>query len=274
MTDLSIIIVNYKNPRLLRLCLRTLARALPRKLATEVIVVDSCSTPETRNIVNHVAAGWFTRVKLVVREGNTGYTRGVNDGIRAASGRYILNLNPDTVPTSGAVGALVAFMDAHPGVGMTGPRLLNMDGSRQASCFRFYTPYTMIARRLPWLPGARRRLEHFLMSRVDLDAPCDVDWLMGSAFIARRSAVDDVGLLDERFFHYCSDDDWARRFWRVGWRVVYLPSAQVFHWHARHSKGRLGILDLVIRPQGRWHLADAWRYFRKHGLATARPTAA
>lgn len=270
MTDLSIILVNYKNPALLRLFLRSLQRILPKGLTTEVIIVDSASTPETRNIVTEAQARYDDLV-LIPSAHNTGYTRGVNIGLDRSKGAFVLNLNPDTILTPGSIESLITFLRENPTVGLVGPKLLNMDGTRQASCYRFYTPYTMVARRLTWLPRASRAIRRFLMDDVAFDGPRDVDWLMGSAFMARREAIQAVGRLDERFFHYCSDDDWARRFWQAGWRVVYYPLAEVYHWHARQSKGPLGILHLLLRPQGRWHIADAFRYFRKHGLSVARP---
>lgn len=271
MIDLSIVVVSYRDPSLLRLFLRSLARALPSNYATEVIVVDSASTPETRSVVTHDMARHFDYIELIRRDENTGYTKGVNLGLRQSKGTFVLNLNPDTIVTPDSISSLLSYMQKHPDAGLVGPRLLNMDGSQQYSCFRFYTPYTMVARRLSWLPRALAVVNRFLMKDTHLEDSLDVDWLMGSAFMTRRTAMDDVGLLDERFFHYCSDDDWARRFWQSGWRVVYCPSALVYHWHARHSKGRHGILDVLLRRQARWHIADAFRYFRKHGFGTERP---
>lgn len=271
MINLSIVVVSYKDPSLLRTFLKSLARHIPDDITTEVIVVDSASSVETRNVVLHDADSLFTEIRLISDKKNTGYTRGVNLGITASKGTFVFNLNPDTLLTKGCIKKLLAYMQQNPDIGLMGPKLLNMDGTRQFSCYRFYSPYTMASRRLSWLPGASRVVSHFLMRDTRFDAPIDVDWLMGSAFVARRQAIENVGLLDERFFHYCSDDDWSRRFWQSGWRVVYYPSAQVYHWHARHSKGRLGILELLFRPQARWHVVDALRYFRKHGLGTERP---
>jgi hypothetical protein len=272
MIDLSIVVVSYRDPQLLRVFLRSLSSHIPSHIRSEIIVVDSASTPETRNVVTHDVSGITSAIQLIAVPENTGYTRGVNLGITRSTGRFILNLNPDTILTPDCITNALAFLQEHGDVGLLGPRLLNMDGSHQYSCYRFYTPYTMAARRLSWLPKASAVVSRFLMKDTSLDEPVDVDWLMGSAFIARREAVKAVGTLDERFFHYCSDDDWARRFWQAGWRVVYYPSAQIYHWHARHSKGSRGILELLFRPQARWHLADAVRYFLKHGFGVKRPT--
>jgi GT2 family glycosyltransferase len=89
--------------------------------------------------------------------------------------------------------------------------------------------------------------------------------------MSTRTALDDVGFMDERFFLYLSEVDWAHRFWEHGYRVVYLPSVQMYHYHQRQSKGRFAFYDLLTRPQSRWHLADAVRYFMKHGISGTRP---
>ena len=267
---LSIIIVNFHNPALLRLSLRTLARVLHRNLLHEVIVVDSESTPETRNVVRHDCADLFSRILLVPFSENTGYTRGVNEGLRRAEGDVLLVLNPDIVVRPDTLDAMMQYLEEHPEVGLLGPGLLNVDESRQDSCFRFYTPLMMAARRL-WFPGSRKLVDQLVMRETAISGPTDVDWVMGSALMTTRKAMDDVGMMDERFFLYLSEVDWAWRFWENGYRVVYLPSVQMYHYLKRESKGRFAFIDIMTRPQSRWHFADAVRYFQKHGISGHRP---
>lgn len=267
---LSVIIVNFKNPPLLRLALTTLARALGRTLAYEVIVVDSESTVETQNVVRHDCDGLFDRLVLVPYSRNTGYTRGVNEGLRRATGDYLLILNPDIVVLPGTLEAMMAYLDDHPSVGLLGPGLLNFDDTRQDSSFRFYTPLVMAARRMP-LPFTRRRVNRFLMRDTPLTEPTPADWLMGSALMTTRKALESVGLMDEQFFLYLSEVDWAWRFWENGYAVAYMPTVRMYHYHQRQSKGRFGILDVFLRRQTRWHVLDAIRYFTKHGVLGDRP---
>ncbi len=269
---LSVIIVNFRNPPLLRLALRSLCRVLQGQAAAEVIVVDSASTPETQNVVRHDCAGLFERMQLVAFTENTGYTRGVNEGIVRATGDYILILNPDIIVQPGTLEQMVDYLSTHPETGLVGPGLLNFDDSRQDSCFRFYTPLVIAARRLS-LPFTSGLVARFLMRDRSVTGPTHVDWVMGSALMTSRKAVDTVGLMDERLFLYFSEVDWARRFWENGYAVVYLPTVQMYHYHQRQSKGRFGILDAVLRRETRWHIADAIRYFRKHGISGQRPNA-
>ena len=141
---LSVVIVNYKNPPLLKLVLSSLARAIGSTIQHEVIVIDSASSIETQNIVRHDCATLFEHISLIPFKRNTGYTNGVNEGLRRTTGDFILILNPDIVVLPGAIEGMIAFMRNHPHVGLVGPGLLNFDDSKQDSCFRFYTPLVML----------------------------------------------------------------------------------------------------------------------------------
>lgn len=266
---LSVIIVNYHNPALLKLALSSLARVWSFQDTGEVIVIDSESSHETQAVAQSCLAQ-FRHSLYVPYEENTGYTRGVNEGLRKANGQYLLILNPDIVLQEGTIEYLVATLKANPAIGLLGPKLLNMDGTRQDSCFRFYRVSTVIARRIG---GLRREEDRFLMRDVDLSEQTDVDWLMGSALITTRTALQRVGLMDESFFLYYSEVDWAYRFWENGYRVVYAPSVSLYHYHQRESSGYGPILDLLLRRQARWHLSDGIRFFSKHGISPTRSSA-
>lgn len=267
MNLISIVIANFKNPPLLRLCLKSLARSLPPDLDYEVVVADSQSSVETQNVVAEEFAGIFRRIQLVPFAQNVGYTRLVNEGIKAAKGDYFLILNPDIVTIKGSIETALAYFRDNPRVGLLGPRLLNFDDTIQQSWFRLPTPLTILYRRISHLPFAKRVLDPFLMKGRETDRPAEVDWVMGSALLTSRQAVQAVGLMDERFFLYMSEVDWARRFCENGYAVVYYPQSALYHYHKRESKGRFGILDIIFERTTRWHILDAIRYFRKYGLS-------
>ena len=259
----SIVIINYKNPPLLRLCLSSLKRVLSANFKHEILIVDIMSTPETRNVVKE-----FSEAKIVAFKENIGYTKGVNEGIKTSSGDYVLILNPDVVPMTRSIEGLTSYLATNTNVGLVGPRLLNFDGSVQSSCFRYYTPLTILCRRSPLgrTSFGKKVLARFMMTDKNLDEPTEIDWLMGSAIMVSRKAIKKVGLLDEKFFLYMSDVDWARRFWENGFKVVYYPNSEMCHYHKRESKGHFGPFDIFMNRQSRLHLVDALRYFRKYGL--------
>ncbi|OGN08190.1 MAG: hypothetical protein A3J46_00950 [Candidatus Yanofskybacteria bacterium RIFCSPHIGHO2_02_FULL_41_11] len=259
----SIVIVNHKNPALLRLCLSSLKKVLSLNFKHEILVIDIATSPETRNVVRE-----FQEVKLSAFQDNIGYTRGVNEGIKDSSGDYILILNPDVVPMARSIEDLTSYLATNTDTSLVGPRLLNFDGSTQNSCFRYYTPLTILCRRslLGRTFFGKKVLNKFMMSDKNLNEPTEVEWLMGSAIMVSRKALGIVGLMDEKFFLYMSDVDWARRFWENGFKVIYYPHSEMYHYHKRESKGHFGLFDIFLNKQSRLHLIDALRYFRKYGL--------
>ena len=120
---------------------------------------------------------------------------------------------------------------------------------------------------MPYLPNASRILNEFTMKDKDIGKILEVDWITGAAFMFSRKAVEKIGLLDENLFHYFSDVDWSRRFWENGYKVIYYPVSKIYHYHGQGSKGRLGILEVFVNKETRWHITDAIRYFRKYGFS-------
>lgn len=260
---LSIIIVNYKNAPLLRLCLKSLQHVVSG-LTHEIIVVDVDAGADTA----YVATEEFPKVHYLPFKKNIGYTKGVNQGLKAAKGDYMFVMNSDIIPLAGSLEKMRDYMKAHPEAGLLGPQLLNFDGSDQQSCFRFYTPFTVVYRRtfLGKLPFVKNILNRFLLKDKDLTQTMSVDWLMGSALMVSKKALETVGFMDEHFYLYMSDVDWPRHFWENGYRVVFLPEAKMYHYHRRESHGALDALDAIFNRRTQQHIIDALRYFRKNGL--------
>jgi GT2 family glycosyltransferase len=206
----------------------------------------------------------FPNVRLIANEDNRGFPAANNQGITVAAGRYVLLLNPDTEVVGDALTQLVAFADEHPRVGMVGPQLLNPDGSVQSSRRRFPNLVTAFLEST-WLePYAPRRVldRYYVLDRPD-DAIQDVDWVTGAAMLARREAIEGIGPLDEGFFMYSEELDWCRRFRDAGWRVAYLPTAQIVHHEGKSS-------EQVVAARHVHFQTSKVRYFRKHhGSLTA-----
>ena len=262
---LSIVIINYKTPELLRQCLASIYEISPAKEADfdwEVLVVDSASERVSRDIVKHE----FPNAKLLDFKKNLGFARGVNEGIKSSTGDFILILNPDTVMTEGAVESMLDYIQRRKDVAILAPQLLNFNDTIQQSYFSFYKPKTIFFRRSQLLARlfGKIELEHFLMAGVN---PLEIqtpDWVIGGGMLVRRSAVDDVGVLDERVFMYFEDVDWARRFWHNGYKVVYYPDAKIYHSYPRESRSRLGLLGVLFNRKARWHLSSALKFFWKY----------
>ena len=142
-------------------------------------------------------------------------------------------------------------------VGMAGPQLLNPDKTVQYSAFRWYNYLTPFCRRT-WLKHTsigQKEIRRFLMQDWDHQTERKVEWLMSSLVIIRRSALDEVGFFDERFFVYMSDTDLCRRFWQKHWPVIYTPQSVFIHLHHRQSADDLQLTVV--------HLKDWLRYIWK-----------
>lgn len=260
----SIVIVNFRNPPLLKLCLKSIIDVLSPDFQREIIVIDISSTVETRNIVSE-----FAGVKLFSFKDNIGYTRGVNEGIKNSTGAQVLILNPDIIPLKNSIEMMADYLVKDNQIGMIGPELLNFDGSHQASYFRFPSPMTLFYRRTFFgkFGLGKKNLEYFIMNDKKSSDINEADWLMGSAIMINKKAIDKVGLMDEEMFLYMSDIDWPKRFWENGYKVIYFSKSRMYHYHKRDSKGRFGALDIFFKKQSRWHLIDAIKYFRKNGIS-------
>jgi N-acetylglucosaminyl-diphospho-decaprenol L-rhamnosyltransferase len=258
MVDVSIVIVNWNVRDLLRRCLYSITQYPVSSI--EVIVVDNASTDGSVDMVR----AEFPAVRLVVNSENRGFPGAINQGISLARGRYVLLLNPDTELVGNALGTMVAFADEHLDVGVVGPQLLNSDGSVQSSRRRFPILVTAFFESTWLQPYAPRRLleRYYVGDQLD-DRVQDVDWLMGAALMARREAIEQVGPMDERFFMYSEELDWCRRFREAGWRVVYVPTAQILHHEGKSSE--------QVLPARHIHFQTSKvRYFRKyHGHVAA-----
>ncbi|MDQ5826022.1 MAG: glycosyltransferase family 2 protein, partial [Chloroflexota bacterium] len=144
--DLSIVILSWNVRELLATCLRSLPAAAGDWWEhTEVLVVDNASADGSTEMVRRD----FPGARLVALPRNLGFSGGNNAGIRAAQGKYVLLLNPDTVARPGSITTLAEYMEAHETSGIVGPRLLNPDGSMQPSRRRFPTPLTALVESTP-----------------------------------------------------------------------------------------------------------------------------
>ena len=258
--DLSIVIVNWNVCDLLRRCLHSIFSNLQSPISSQVVVVDNGSSDGSVEMVR----AEFPTVHVIANTENRGFPAANNQGLAVAQGRYILLLNPDTEIVGDGLATLLAFADAHPDVGMVGPQLLYPDGSIQSSRRRFPTLATAFFESTWLQPYAPRRLleRYELLDQSDTVVQ-DVDWLYGAALMARREAIEQVGPMDESFFMYSEELDWCRRFRETGWRVVYLPAAQIIHHEGKSS-------EQVVAARHIHFQTSKVRYFRKyHGRVTA-----
>lgn len=263
--DLAIVILNYNTAELLRGCLRSI-QASQHELRLRVIVVDNASSDGSAAMVR----AEFPEVELIVNAANTGYSAGNNVAMRALGfgqmtvpvamlPRYVLLLNPDTVLSPAALAQMVRFMDDHPTIGVAGPRVRRPDGSLDRACRRsFPTPqvsfYRMIG--LSRLFPKSRRFNAYNLEYLPEDAVHPVDSVVGAYMQVRGEAILAAGLLDERFFMYGEDLDWAKRIKDAGWEVWYNGAVEITHVKeaasSQSSKSRIDFYEAM------------WLFYQKH----------
>lgn len=260
--DLSVVIVSFNVQALLAECLASLYTSLADSpLAHEVWVIDNVSDDGSVEMVQRE----FPQAHLIVNQENRGFAAASNQGLARSQGRYILLLNPDTRVLDNAVGELVAFLEENPRAGMAGARLLYGDGSFQHSAFRFPGLAQLF---LDFFPLHHRLLNSRLNGRYprrlyECGKPFPVDHPLGAAMMVRREVVEQVGPMDERFFMYCEEVDWAMRIRACRWEVYCVPEAEIVH-HAGQSTKQFRDEMFIALWRSRFLL------FRKHYSPTFR----
>ena len=261
--ELSIIITAYKKAELLELCIDSIQKNIGQEIDYEIIVVDSQTEESTVDLMRDK----FSGLKFFDNKENQGFGRLVNQGLKYATGKYLFIINHDIIIKGSAVQDLLNFIKKSKNVGIVGPKLINFDGRTQPSAFKFYSWKTIVYRRTFFgrFAFAKKYLDKFLLkNELKENKILDVDWLMGSAMMTSKDAVDKVGGIDVRFFMYFEDVDWCRRFWEAGYRVVYNPNITVAHYHGRAS-GNKGVMQaILLNKYTRIHIKSAVMYFWKY----------
>lgn len=243
----SVVIVNFNGGELL---LQSVAGALASTIHVEVILVDNASADGSAER----ARKQHPRIKLIRNAKNRGFAVAANQGLRAASGEFLLLLNPDCIPIPDTLKNMLEVLQCYPEVGMAGCRILNPDGSEQRGC----------RRNLPTLGSGLRKAAGSQSRKavVDLhlqplpDQPQMVEAISGAFMLVRRKALDVVGFLDDEYFMHCEDLDWCRRFLDAGWKILFVPHVEVVHHQGACSKAT------PVRVS--WYLHQSMlRYYRK-----------
>lgn len=228
--DLSVIIVNYNTGRFLEECLESVVRTTGglKSPNVEVVVVDNASNDNSTDFLKRQKLN--KNVVLVENRENVGFAKATNQGLKKSKGKYKLLLNPDTEVLKGAISALLSFVKTTEDVGIVAPRLLNPDGSSQPSVIPF--PSFLGAIREFWF----NQKNYYSKYLPQTDMSIEVDSVVGAAFLITPTALQKVGLLEERYFMYFEDLDYCRRIRNAGLKVYYLPSAKVVHYHGVSGK--------------------------------------
>jgi GT2 family glycosyltransferase len=246
----SVVIPVYNQVQLLDRCLASFPFEQGGEF--EAIVVDDASPEDPAPVVERYPQARFIRC-----ERNRGYAEANNEGLRAATGRYLLFLNSDTELPSGVLARMADYLDAHPEVGGIAPLHREPDGAPQRTCFRFPTLRTgwiwdsVLHRRSPNHPEVR----HFLMADWDHLSECWVEHAQTSGLFVRREVYDRIGGMDPQLRLFSNDTDFCYRMHRAGFPIRFLPEIEIIH----HGSASVSTFE---RAEAQVY-GDRYRYYRK-----------
>lgn len=259
MTDLAIVILNYRTPDLTLTCLASLEPQLDPH--TRVIVVDNASGDGSADRIEHgiIARGFHAEVLRSPING--GFAAGMNQGIAAAAADAYVLLNSDTILRPNALAKLREAMHAHPDAGIIGPALIDEQGKTVSSYFRDLKPPSELLRAAQTGPLGKV-LPSFDLVLPKTTRPLEPDWIAFACVLVRREVIEQIGLLDDGYFMYFEDIDYCRRAREAGFKVLYWPSAEVVHF-AGSSSGVTAQAKQRKRAPRYYYEARA-RYYAKH----------
>ncbi|RPI03525.1 MAG: glycosyltransferase family 2 protein [Calditrichaeota bacterium] len=230
--NISIVIVSYKNAAIIEKMLFSLSAAVEH-YAVQLIIIDNHSEDGTEQILKK-GDFWhklhFQDVSIFINEQNTGYTRAVNQGLAYCQGEYLLLLNPDIFFVEKVFSTLISCFN-HLDIGVVAPQMRFPDGRIQPSCRHFprkrdvLFEFLGLTRLFPKSPFFNR----WRMPEFDHLSSQHVDQPQGAFLLMRRSVLESVGLLDERFPMFFSDVDWCSRVIAAGWKIHFCAEAFVYH---------------------------------------------
>jgi N-acetylglucosaminyl-diphospho-decaprenol L-rhamnosyltransferase len=242
---LAIIVVSYNTRTLLQACLASAYRGLRTSdVAGEVWVVDNASSDGSADMVRDE----FSSAQLIAHSENVGFAAANNLALRAIGfdsrdaarelPEAVMLLNPDTLILDDALGALNRVLREQPSTGVVGAALVYPDNSFQHSAFRFPDLMQVF---LDFFPLNHRLTDsrlngRYARSQYAVGRPFAIDFPLGAALMARREAIQQVGLMDERFFMYCEEIDWCLRFRHAGWDISCVPQARIVHYAAQSTR--------------------------------------
>ena len=250
--DISIIVVSLNTKDLLLDCLASVFETI-KGILFEVWVVDNNSTDGTVEAIRER----YPAVNIIKNKENVGFAAANNQALRQINGDYALLLNTDTVLTNGSIKELYDFMEANPEAGMACGQLLNQDGSKQNSIANFPTMLTFFCNETILRTLMPKK---FPSKRREYLSPLKVDSCIGACLIVRKDAMDGIGLLDERYFFFFEETDWAYRMKLGGWAIYFVPTAKIFHAQGMTVGSSLNSRIMFYRSRylffKKWHKAS------------------
>jgi hypothetical protein len=260
MGQVDVVVVSFNSRSTLRACVEPVA-ALPN---VNVFVIDNASSDDSLSTLDGL------ELTALPQCDNGGFSRGCNVGWRAGAAPYVLLLNPDCRLAPEALAALVDAVEADPACGAVGPKIVDDTGHLDYSQRRFPRVLSVLAAALflhRLLPRASWT-DDAIRDESAYDVPSTPEWVSGACMLLRRSALEQLGGLDEGFFLYCEDTDLCKRLRDAGFEIRFEPRAVVQHTGGA-SAPRPSLFPILIQSRIRYAQLHAGRAAIFHRLAIA-----
>lgn len=232
--DLSIIIVNFNVKEFLQNLLNSIQRS-SYKVTREIIVIDNASDDGSVEILKDK----YPYVHLIANKKNLGFGAANNLGLKIATGKYILLINPDTIVQEDTFEKLISFFEKTPEAGLAGCKVLNSDGTLQLACRRsFPGPWTSFCKvtGLSSLFPNSRLFAKYNLTYLDENKTYEVDAISGAFMMMKKDVYEKVGGFDPQFFMYGEDLDLCYRIQKAGFKVYYVHNTQIIHYKGESTK--------------------------------------
>lgn len=256
---ISIISVEYKDI----LSLSNLIFSIRKNILNinyEIIIISNSNydKEEQSNITKK-----YYGIKFLFNKKNIGFAKAVNQGLRLASGKYILLINPDAVLLDNNLLIALSFLENNPKICMVGPMIINNLGDIQDSLRVFISLKTILLRfKKRAINKLIKKNKYSLLEYEQYFSPHPVDWISGACMLIRKAAIEEVGIMDERFFMYCEDMDWCKRFWKHHYEVWSFP-----YWIVQHNATRASTSSVfALNKLKIIHIISMLKYFWKWKL--------
>lgn len=252
--DLSIVIVNYNGKDDLLICLNSL-NAVRDELNFEVILVDNDSKDGSCEAISSN----FSWVNIIKNNNNNGFAKACNQGLKKASGRHLMLLNPDTELIAGSLKNLVSALDSNPKLGIVGPQMVDQCNELYPSARRFPTPWYLFCEctRLIYLFPKTMLFANYFYGNCKRTCGNSVDQIEGSALVISGQAFKTVGMMDDRFFLFFEEVDWCKRVRDAGFEIHVIRESIVRH-------RRSTTMSKFYIESRRANAESALKYFYKH----------
>jgi GT2 family glycosyltransferase len=246
----SIVIVNWNNKNLTRNCIESIFASSGDKFKSgeyELIVIDNGSSDGSREYLRSIKEC----IKVIYNDSNIGYSPACNQGMKLASGKYVLLLGNDTLITNNSLEKCIEFMEKHADAGAAGCKLLNPDKSIQNNCKKF--------------PGLKNAVFTYLsldkfnndydMDWFTYDETREVEQISTTFLMVKNDLLKRMNYFNEDYRILYNDVDLCYRIYERGYKIYFVHTAEVIHFGSRSTK-KAGLKIRKIM------YSDIYRYYR------------